>query len=38
MLVDVDKRSLNIVYNLEDFINKIFFGLITRGMALKESA
>ena len=38
MLGSVDDGSLNIVYNLADFINKILFGLIIWNVAVKESA
>ena len=38
MLGSVDDASLNIIYNLADFINKILFGLIIWNVAVKESA
>ena len=38
MLGSVDSGSLNIIYNLADFINKILFGLIIWNVAVKESA
>lgn len=38
MLGSVDEGSLNIIYNLADFINKILFGLIIWNVAIKESA
>ncbi len=38
MLGSVDEGSLNIIYNLADFINKILFGLIIWNVAVKESA
>ena len=38
MLGSVDQGSLNIIYNLADFINKILFGLIIWNVAVKESA
>ena len=38
MLGSVDDGSLNIIYNLADFINKILFGLIIWNVAVKESA
>jgi bacteriorhodopsin len=34
----VDQGSLNIIYNLADFVNKILFGLIIWNVAVKESA
>ena len=34
----VDNGSLNIIYNLADFVNKILFGLIIWNVAVKESA
>jgi len=38
MLGSVDEGSLNIIYNLADFVNKILFGLIIWNVAIKESA
>ena len=38
MLSSVDSASLNIIYNLADFINKILFGLIIWNVAVKNSA
>jgi|TARA_B110000438_G_scaffold301976_1_gene358308 bacteriorhodopsin len=38
MLGAVDNGSLNIIYNLADFVNKILFGLIIWNVAVKESA
>ena len=38
MMGSVDEGSLNIIYNLADFINKILFGLIIWNVAVKESA
>ena len=38
MLGSVDNGTLNIVYNLADFVNKILFGLIIWNVAVKESA
>ena len=38
MLGSVDDGSLNIIYNLADFVNKILFGLIIWNVAVKESA
>ena len=37
MLGAVDDSSLNIIYNLADFVNKILFGLIIWNVAVKES-
>ena len=37
MLGSVDVSSLNIIYNLADFVNKILFGLIIWGVATKEA-
>ena len=37
MLGSVDAGSLNIIYNLADFINKILFGLIIWSVATKEA-
>jgi bacteriorhodopsin len=37
MLNSVDPASLNIIYNLADFINKILFGLIIWSVATKEA-
>ena len=37
MLGSVDEGSLNIIYNLADFVNKILFGLIIWNVAVKES-
>jgi bacteriorhodopsin len=37
MLGSVDDASLNIIYNLADFINKILFGLIIWSVATKEA-
>jgi len=38
MMGSVDEGTLNIVYNLADFVNKILFGLIIWNVAVKESA
>ena len=38
MMGSVDPGSLNIIYNLADFVNKILFGLIIWNVAVKESA
>ena len=38
MMGSVDEGSLNIIYNLADFINKILFGLIIWNVGVKESA
>jgi len=38
MMGAVDQGSLNIIYNLADFVNKILFGLIIWNVAVKESA
>jgi bacteriorhodopsin len=38
MFGSVDEGSLNIIYNLADFVNKILFGLIIWNVAVKESA
>jgi bacteriorhodopsin len=38
MMDSVDEGSLNIIYNLADFVNKILFGLIIWNGAVKESA
>lgn len=38
MMDSVDEGSLNIIYNLADFVNKILFGLIIWNVAVKESA
>jgi len=38
ILGSVDEGSLNIIYNLADFVNKILFGLIICNVAFKESA
>ena len=38
MLGSVDQGSLNLIYNLADFVNKILFGLIIWNVAVKESA
>ena len=38
MLGSVDPGSLNVIYNLADFVNKILFGLIIWNVAVKESA
>jgi len=38
MMGSVDEGSLNIIYNLADFVNKILFGLIIWNVAVKESA
>ena len=37
MMGSVDSGSLNIIYNLADFVNKILFGLIIWNVAVKES-
>ena len=34
----VDPSTLNLIYNLADFINKILFGLIIWHVAVKESS
>ena len=33
-----DEGTLNLIYNLADFINKILFGVIIWGAAMKDSA
>jgi len=38
MLGTIDNGSLNIIYNLADFVNKILFDLIIWNVAVKESA
>jgi bacteriorhodopsin len=38
MMGGVDEGSLNMVYNLADFVNKILFGLIIWNLAYKDSA
>ena len=38
MLGSVDPGSLNIIYNLADFVNKILFGLIIWNVATKDTA
>jgi hypothetical protein len=38
MMGSVDAGTLNIVYNLADFINKILFGLIIWNVAVQSSA
>ena len=38
MMGSVDAGSLNILYNLADFVNKILLGLIIWNVAVKESA
>ena len=38
MMGSIDQGSLNVIYNLADFINKILFGLIIWNVAVKESA
>ena len=37
MLGQVDDSTLNIVYNLADFVNKILFGLVIWNLAIKDS-
>jgi bacteriorhodopsin len=37
MMGSVDAGTLNIVYNLADFVNKILFGLIIWNVAVKSS-
>jgi len=37
MLGSVDDASLNIIYNLADFVNKILFGLIIWQVATKDA-
>ena len=37
MLGSVDDGSLNIIYNLADFVNKILFGLIIWSVATKNA-
>ena len=37
MMGSVDNGTLNIIYNLADFVNKILFGLIIWNVAVKES-
>ena len=37
MLGSVDDGSLNIIYNLADFVNKILFGLIIWSVATKDA-
>ena len=37
MLGQVDANTLNIVYNLADFVNKILFGLVIWNLAIKDS-
>lgn len=37
MMGQVDDNSLNILYNLADFVNKILFGLIIWNLAIKDS-
>jgi bacteriorhodopsin len=34
----VDSNTLNLIYNLADFVNKILFGLIIWNVAVKESS
>ena len=34
----VDANTLNLIYNLADFVNKILFGLIIWNVAVKESS
>jgi bacteriorhodopsin len=38
MMGSIDQGSLNVIYNLADFVNKILFGLIIWNVAVKESA
>jgi len=38
MMGSVDSGSLNIIYNLADFVNKILFGLIIWNVAVRESS
>ena len=38
MMGSVDAGTLNIVYNLADFVNKILFGLIIWNVAVQSSA
>ena len=37
MLVQVDDSTLNIVYNLADFVNQLLFGLVIWNLAIKDS-
>ncbi|MBA59083.1 MAG: biphenyl 2,3-dioxygenase [Gammaproteobacteria bacterium] len=37
MLGQVDANTLNVVYNLADFVNKILFGLVIWNLAVKDS-
>ena len=37
LLGGVDSNTLNLVYNLADFVNKILFGLIIWNLAVKDS-
>ncbi len=38
MMGSVDNGTLNIIYNLADFVNKILFGLIIWNVAVQESS
>ena len=38
MMGSVDNGTLNIIYNLADFVNKILFGLIIWNVAVRESS
>ena len=38
MMGQVDANTLNWVYNLADFVNKILFGLIIWNAAVKDTA
>ena len=38
MMGSVDAYTLNWIYNLADFVNKILFGLIIWNAAVKDSA
>ena len=38
MMDSVDPSTLNGVYNLADFVNKILFGLVIWNVAVKDSA
>ena len=38
MMGGVDEGSLNMVYNLADFVNKILFGLIIWNLAYNDSS
>ena len=38
MMGSADENTLNIVYNLADFVNKILFGLVIWNLAIKDSS